>query len=686
MIEHPIQWTAPSPLWLAAANAGDPLARRTLRQPAILRFSSDTFMEDFLAMLQSDPMQLTKFVAQPETWRGPTAATSVNKPLPGLRGKLNRLRLAASRNSSTALTTSSGSANQLALSQGATQQASLKLYQPAHQRYYLVTACFVCRLAGLPDRVIDPAKQERATYVVRRLFPPGGPQSNQPITPCNAESCEEYALVTTASGAGWQKVSGANGPATLVSGEEQLPLFPSYFTEDDGHRRRLLAGLIPVGKREAYMGAAQLSSEGAMVPATSSGGGSSSQLVDPRMMLLWSQVTEPWKRLTETASRIKKSLTGVGDAAPKASEAAALTKQTREQLQMLSWYVLLDFAKLLEQYIPNVWALLTNQTPQSTVTTGQTDLLAALTATTINQTYVNNLRTGTPYADAAVARTLSAALVRVRGGLPLNAQAAAQLEQKLESVTVPYNRSSPDAAWPSFLFPLADPVEDGPKPPPKTGVPDDPNPLKALSKRIDNLSSLFEQALPALQATEQVPASAMASQPVFDTREGWFRIRCVFERPLCGVLEPPVLSEPSKPFQMAGFFDPDAPARPIRIALPIDTSPAGLRKFDKNTAFMISDVLCGQIDRMKGITLGDLVLSVLPWPLHKDLPVPEGGPCKDDSNLQVGMICSLSIPIITICALLLLMIIVFLLDIIFKWIPFFLICFPLPGFKAKSQS
>ena len=72
---------------------------------------------------------------------------------------------------------------------------------------------------------------------------------------------------------------------------------------------------------------------------------------------------------------------------------------------------------------------------------------------------------------------------------------------------------------------------------------------------------------------------------------------------------------------MAGFFDPDAPARPIRIALPLDTSPAGLRKFDRNTAFMISDMLCGQIDRMKGMTLGDLVLSVLPWPFHKDLPV-----------------------------------------------------------------
>jgi len=146
------------------------------------------------------------------------------------------------------------------------------------------------------------------------------------------------------------------------------------------------------------------------------------------------------------------------------------------------------------------------------------------------------------------------------------------------------------------------------------------------------------------------------------------------------------LSQPTRAFQLAGFFDPDAPARPIRIALPVDTSPAGLRKFDKNTAFMISDVLCGQINRVKSLGLGDLIRSVLPWPLHKDLSVDDKGACTDKNNpsIQVGMICSLSIPIITICALLLLMIIVNLLDIIFRWIPYFLICFPLPGLKAKK--
>jgi hypothetical protein len=49
------------------------------------------------------------------------------------------------------------------------------------------------------------------------------------------------------------------------------------------------------------------------------------------------------------------------------------------------------------------------------------------------------------------------------------------------------------------------------------------------------------------------------------------------------------------------------------------------------------------------------------------------------------MICSLSIPIITLCALFLLIIMVSLLDIIFRWLPYFILCFPVPGLKAKFK-
>jgi hypothetical protein len=215
---------------------------------------------------------------------------------------------------------------------------------------------------------------------------------------------------------------------------------------------------------------------------------------------------------------------------------------------------------------------------------------------------------------------------------------------------------------------------------------DDPNKLEDQLARLDDLADLIKATLPK-QSADATSALPVAALPVQDMREGWFVLRCVFERPMCGPLDPPVVSEPTAAFQMAGFFDPDAPARPIRIALPVDTTPAGLRKFDKNTAFMISDILCGQIDRVKALNLGDLVRSVLPWPLHKDLSVPDQGPCTipSDPSLRAGMICSFSLPIITICALLLLMIIVNLLNVIFRWLPYFFICFPLPGFRAKKQ-
>jgi hypothetical protein len=127
-----------------------------------------------------------------------------------------------------------------------------------------------------------------------------------------------------------------------------------------------------------------------------------------------------------------------------------------------------------------------------------------------------------------------------------------------------------------------------------------------------------------------------------------------------------------------------ANSRPIRIGLPVDTTPAGLRKFDKNTAFIMSDTLCGQVAKMNGMSFADLIMSVLPFPLHKDLSTADMKPCGSGGT-AFGMVCSFSIPIITIVALILLIIFVKLLDIIFFWMPFFQICLPLPNFSAKES-
>jgi hypothetical protein len=698
-----VQWAAPSPLWAETASSANPAVRRALRQPTLLRFASDSFMDDFTALLESEPSRLGEYIALPETWRAPTPDPEPTAQAPEFVRRLSNLHLAAGRkvNQFSGVTpakvilpgaagTVTIASNAISVSIAAAAQKPLKLYQPAHQRFYLVTACLVCRLAGLPDHALQSARAERVSYVIRRMYQ----QPAKPGQPPNR--IEEYAFVATAQGNGWQKVSSAD---ELVENEAQLPLFAVNFIESDGRRRRLFAGMIPVGKRETYMGA------GTFTPATNGSSAPNSTPKTARKIHFRMQVTEPWKNLLKTADDAADTLASASaleNLVTRLNEENRLKNESRQSVQTLSWYILLDFAKYLQLYLPRVWPAVLGQSKAGRgLNQPEENLYDALAGMRFATPDSNVLRSGTSYPPAKFASSMLDALSRMGKPEPA-APTKLFWEEKLDGVTTPYNRqASPiDPNWPDFLYPLADLNLTVPLPllgiaPPLPGEEADegdglssagvPAGLAANQARVDKLAVLVVRALPR-DSNNPVPPPPLASQPVLDTREGTFVIRCVYERPVCGPLDPPLLSEPSALFQMAGFFDPDAPARPIRIALPLDTSPAGFRKFDKNTAFMISDQLCGQMQRLKGITFADLVLSVLPWPFHKSLSAtaPEIGPCKS-AGLELGMICTLSIPIITICAMILLFIIVLLLDIIFKWIPFFIMCFPLPGFKGKKS-
>lgn len=704
-MRHEVQWTAPAPLWTEAAGSTDGDVRRALRRPALLRFDSDDFMSDFMTMLEADPSRLGEYLARPETWLAPTAAPEQAARGPEFIRKLGRLRLAADRkvNQLAGLTppkvpaaslANSAAGGALAATSAVAAQRPLKLYQPAHQRYYLVTACLVCRLPGLPDRALETAREERVSYVLRRLYQkPSAPQA--PPNPVG-----EYAYVVTPKGSGWQEVTAA--PLALAANEEKLPFFAVNFDEADGRRRRIFGGMIPVGRREAYMGA------GTFTPSTNGASAPNSTKKTERKIHFRMQVTEPWKGLLRTADDARKTLASADGADPpiETSETVLLKKTSRETAQVLSWYILLDFARFLRRYAPDFWPFVVSATPPPDLSSPMRKLYDELARMEPSPALKAALRSDFGASAPSVASSLLDALHRM--SRPDDADPSKLYwEERLDAVTTPYERRPgfDDPDWPDFLYALADlkeavplPGSDIPAPVPgdESEPPVEPEPgprapadLIALTERqklLDKLVALVVRALPA-DAAETAPPAPLASRPVLDTREGTFVIRCVYERPYCGPLDPPVISEASAQFQLASFFDADAPARPIRIALPLDTSPAGLRKFDKNTAFMISDQLCGQMQRLKGITFGDLVLSVLPWPFHKDLSVgaPEIGPCKDDRNMELGMICTLSIPIITICALVLLFVIVLLLDIIFKWIPFFIMCFPLPGFKGKRS-
>lgn len=697
-----VQWAAPSPLWAEAAGSANAGVRRALRQPALLRFATDSFMDDFAALLESEPSRLGEYIALPETWRAPAVTPAPAAQAPEFVRKLSNLHLAAGRklNQLSGLTpakvVSPGAAgavitiasNAISSAIAAAEQKALKLYQPAHQRFYLVTACLVCGLPGLPDHALHTARQERVSYVVRRMYQkPSAP--GQPAGPI-----EEYAFVATAHGNGWQKVSSAE---ELVENEAQLPLFAVNFFESDGRRRRLFGGMIPVGKREAYMGA------GTFTPATNGNSAPNSTPKTARKIHFRMQVTEPWKNLLRTADDDARTLSSVSLAETPPSQQVqedTLKKESRQSVQTLSWYILLDFVKYLQLYLPQVWSAVLAK-DKTRLNQQGANLYDALAGMQFGAPQISVLRGGTSYTPAQFASSLLDAL-SLMGKPDLADPTKLFWEEKLDTVATAYDREkSPiDPDWPDFLYPLADLAVAVPLPGPVSGSPSsgeeadegDGLPIIGVSPTlaanqalVDKLAVLIVRALPT-DSINATPPPPLASQPVLDTREGTFVIRCVYERPVCGPLDPPLLSETSALFQMAGFFDPDAPARPIRIALPLDTSPAGLRKFDKNTAFMISDQLCGQMQRLKGITFADLVLSVLPWPFHKSLSVgaPEIGPCKSGPE-ALGMICTLSIPIITICALILLFIIVLLLDIIFKWIPFFIMCFPLPRFKGKKS-
>ena len=682
MAAHRARWRSPEPYWQDQPDAG---ADPRFAAPAMLRFADDEFMEKLLAIMDEEPARLAEFQVRHETWRDflpePAAPADFRLPKSQLLRSLVRTKLAAHPSARTVVAKPADLA-----------PYRLKLYQPAHQRHYLVMTSLVCEAFGFPDRNIDAGRREEAGFVLRRLFPRSAtaldPTKRLPVLdPVDFDASgingawAEHAFVPGPEGGAWLPVAEVG---KRVAGEEMLPLFPLGYLARAARRRRLLGGVLPVGKREAYMGAARDPTAG----ETAASGNALGMPGDPRCFLFLAQVIEPWKRLIGQAAKAKLVREDPDtDPMPDREKNSAI-QASRDQTQAVSWYVLLDLAKLLETHLPAVWDVIVGKAAATSLSPRGQELIARLRAAALNP----NLAAALAATGLPCAADLCEALQAIRGVTALDGRGAALIEEGLEQIDTPYAGATPDPQWPRFLFPLADCEFPAPLPivdsvqRGQIVCPDDPNEVDWADKRIEELTraidaTLAENPLPGTI----VPKTPAAARAGVDPREGWFVIRCCYERPECGP-RCTVMSAPTAPFQLAGFFDPDAPARPIRIGLPIDTTPAGLRKFDKNTAIAVSDVLCGQVTRLKALTFADLVRSVLPWPLHKDLDVGGGGPCKSaDSSLQLGMICSLSIPIITICALILLMIMVSLLDIIFRWMPYFFICFPIPGLKAKEK-
>ena len=275
LAEGHVEWTMAAPLWQLTGDPQNADDRLRFRMPSILRFASDSFMDDFMNLLNTDPGRLSEFVAAPQTWSSPPNEPAAPAAKSGMALVLTRARQAAVKK------LQARGARVIGQLPGITPGKVLKLYQPAHGRYYLVTTCLVCRMLGLPDRRIDAGAQERATFVLRLLQPHANADPQNP----DPRDCDEFALVNGA----WLAVQ---APGVFVDGEEQRPLSPAAYTEDDQRRRRLLVGVIPVGDRERLLQATQPNPAGQPPPPP---------LVDTRKMLLKTQVIGPLSNLEDLA-------------------------------------------------------------------------------------------------------------------------------------------------------------------------------------------------------------------------------------------------------------------------------------------------------------------------------------------------------------------------------------------------
>ncbi len=676
-LAHPLSWQAPRPLWRGTT----PFAAA----PQILRFATDDFMDQIIATLTHDPSRISERIAKAETWRTPAAQTAAadmvqRVALPSLFTEARRKRLAKRLPDPP---------------QAPDPNAPLKLYQPAHQRYYLIAGSLVCAIPGLPERAVSGG-HETVHYVIRRLLPASAGSTGD-------QTLVEFAYVKGGDEAQWQRV--ASG-ADLAPGEELLPLFPLAHRDENGLARTIWSGLIPVARREDYLGktvsrTAVALADGQAAALRPPAPAAPGPTTVARTAQLRVEVSEPWKAIVRAATNAAKQLNTpiLGGADPEPPDKTnTRILDYNLQFQMQSWLLLLDLYDWIQQHLKPLSQAIDSGAP-SGLSAGETAVWTWLGATTAD-TLASAMR-NPPGADTT--KTIKPMATSLRDAL----RRIPAFRAKLDAATIQYNsKTATRADWPDFHFPLAgvtllpiavggpyknaaglaaagtavDPNPAITEPAPFQADPDD-------AETLDLFTALLARALPASDESDVQPVPFalklrdLAVSTAGDT--GLFVIRMVHMNADCGPLHPPVLSAPSVQFRLASFFDHEAPVRPITITMPTDTSPAGLRKHGRGAAFVLSDMLCGQVQRAKGLGFIDLVLQVLPWPLHKDIDVGDGGGCKG-GGLEIGMICSLSIPIITLCALILLIIIVTLLDFIFRWLPWLIVCFPVPKLRGKA--
>jgi hypothetical protein len=480
----------------------------------------------------------------------------------------------------------------------------LKLFQPVQSRFYVIAASLVCRKPGLPDHTIDQGAGEAVAFVVRQLRPKPS-YTTADLATYDATKCIEYA---------WTAPS--NAAASAQPGWTQVPQ-PS--PEVAFPPTSLVAGEIqmPLAPSQTAGNGASRRTLVGLIPASR------------REQYVSAQTLGDAGGITASGAGAESS--GASADASDATQdpradmlnrtvimpwrqlhhwwhglSAADQSNDKTSAQISSAFILADFASFLSSWIPNVWEAL-----QNSANTGQ----------------------------------LTLAELALYNGMGANLQQAIlkanQYEPQFEALG---SADALPAGYPQFS--LTDSGIIGPL---------------SLQTRVD-------AALPPLGTVNQPPSPQPVPQNPTDPQGNyWFIVRCVYVRPQCAAIaNRSVMSPPSQPFQLAGYYDPDAPARRVQVALPLDTSLAALRKYDKGISFLLPPELRNQMSRaasLQGLSTGSL---------------------NPPGSIGIGWICSFSIPIITICAMILLFVIVIALNLIFFWIPFFKICLPVPTLQGNK--
>src|SRR5262249_36158315 len=141
-------------------------------------------------------------------------------------------------------------------------------------------------------------------------------------------------------------------------------LAPATYIEDDQRRRRLLVGLIPVGDRERLLQAGQPKPAGANpLPA----------LVDAPGMLLRSPGIGPLQNLEDTADGAVQAIQAPGpvkgpplvdssdaEKSARTNSLAIIERTAKDQIQQVSWYILLDLMRYFQTSLNDLWQAIQN--------------------------------------------------------------------------------------------------------------------------------------------------------------------------------------------------------------------------------------------------------------------------------------------------------------------------------------